>query len=33
MQTAISAGLVRREQEKGGLQKTYYMVNTECWVH
>jgi hypothetical protein len=31
MQIAVSAGLVRREQETGGLHKTYYVVNTEFW--
>jgi len=29
MQIAVSAGMVHREQEPGGLHKTYYVVNPE----
>jgi len=29
MEIAIKNGIVRREQERGGLQQTYYVVNSE----
>jgi len=31
MQIAVSAGIVRSEQETSGLHKTFYVVNPECW--
>jgi hypothetical protein len=31
MQIAVSAGILRSEQEPGGLHRTFYAVNPECW--
>lgn len=31
MQTAVTHGLITRQQESGGLQRTFYVVNSQFW--
>ena len=31
MQTAVSNGLISRQQESGGLQRTFYVGNPQFW--